>query len=653
MKAKIFLAVLGFLGLSAKADEFSSWEWLVPKPAGIFLSKVVFDGTRFVGVGDMGIILSSTNGTNWHLGFTETTNRMFGIMAGGGRLVASGAFGTLLVSTNADYWVQPPTSFEGPINAVAYGLERYVLINGQHPFLSFDALNWEQQEQQEHVFEGGADDMAFGNDLFVAVGWRGLIATSTNGINWVKRESGTTGPIKGVAYGEGRWVAVGGEGNSGIILTSEDAVTWFLQTTDKPLVDVAYGPFGFIATGGGFMEGGVSLNSSDGVYFSGGEPGAGGLDTPPRGVACGNGVCVAVGGNGRIWVTDDGINWVPQTTGHEHHIRSLATDGTTLVAVGFRGTILSSTNGLDFTSHSVSPNESFIRVAHTGGEFVAIGAQDGVVRTSPNGTDWTREGTGSTAALKAVAHGNDTTVIIGWDASSPPYGQFLVRVGDGPWQTVRPAENEYIYTQIAFGNGRFVAAGYDGHTWVSNDGLQWEKRPTGVAQTLVPLQFINGRFIACTRNEVGFSDDGLNWTFTPGNPPPSQQIAHGNGVYVAAGSTWGGIQVSPDAINWTKRPMKTLSLGSVAYFQDSFYVSGFILKSASSLVPEITQFGRSGGELNFHLFGRIGREYELQSSTNLIEWAHAQDYTQSARHHPLTLPTGPDQRFYRVKLKEP
>ncbi len=94
-----------------RADEFTSWEWLVPKPAGIFLSKVVFDGTRFVGVGDMGIILSSTNGTNWHLGFTETTNRMFGIMAGGGRLVASGAFGTLLVSTNADHWVQPPTAF--------------------------------------------------------------------------------------------------------------------------------------------------------------------------------------------------------------------------------------------------------------------------------------------------------------------------------------------------------------------------------------------------------------------------------------------------------------------------------------------------------------------------------------------------------------
>ena len=155
-----------------------------------------------------------------------------------------------------------------------------------------------------------------------------------------------------------------------------------------------------------------------------------------------------------------------------------------------------------------------------------------------------------------------------------------------------------------------------------------------------------------TGTEMGFSSNGSDWSFVPGNPPSMKEIAYGNGLYVAAGPTWGGIQISANAIDWTFRPMKTLDLTSVTYFKDAFYVSGFILKSRSSLISEIQSFSRSGGGWNFDLFGRIGRDYELQSSTNLTDWAFEQDYTQSARQHPLTLPTGPDQRFYRVKLKE-
>ena len=78
-----------------------------------------------------------------------------------------------------------------------------------------------------------------------------------------------------------------------------------------------------------------------------------------------------------------------------------------------------------------------------------------------------------------------------------------------------------------------------------------------------------------------------------------------------------------------------------------------MVQSQSSLIPNLERVFREIGQLNAEVFGRIGRDYELQSSTNLTDWAFEQDYTQSARQHPLTLPTGPAQRFYRVKLKEP
>jgi hypothetical protein len=651
---KILAALFLFTTVSLtplRADEFSSWEWLVPKPAGNSLLAVTFDGSHFIGVGEHGVILSSTNGTNWHLAYTDTTNRLYGLTVGGGRVLAYGDYGTVLASTNREHW-HPVAVTTNTVRAVAYGNERYVLMDfGKQLFVSPDVAQWETVDlplQDNH----GAMDMAFGDGLFVAVGWRGFLATSTNGVDWVRRESGTEGPIWAVAYGDGKWVAVGGEQTTGFILTSFDAITWFLQVTDHPLYDVTFGPFGFLAVGGPAPGSGTSLNSGDGLYFSGGEPGGSGLDQRPNSVACGNGVCVAVGGGGRLWTTEDGTNWVLQTSGPLAGGWRFATDGAKLVAAGAEGTLLVSENGLDFEDRTVDENEHFMNVIHTGTLFVAVGSY-GVVRTSADGADWVREETGTNAMFKAAAHGAGRTVVVGWNATGKPYGLFAVREEHGAWQIIRPAENEFINTSIAFGHGRFVAAGYYGDLWTSEDGLTWEKFNAGVNQTIYPIKFINGRFIGFTSSAIGQSHDGLNWDFTPGNPPNTVELVYGNGVYVAAGQNQGGIQVSPDVINWTTRPMKTFNQSAAVYFKDSFYVAGYILKSVSSLVPEITQFERGDGELNFHLFGRIGRDYELQSSGNLTDWEHEADYTQSARHHPLTLPTGPDQRFYRVKLKEP
>jgi hypothetical protein len=59
--------------------------------------------------------------------------------------------------------------------------------------------------------------VAYGNGLFVAVGWNGAILTSPDGVTWTQRTSGTGNGLNGVAYGNGRFVAVG---RGGTILTS-------------------------------------------------------------------------------------------------------------------------------------------------------------------------------------------------------------------------------------------------------------------------------------------------------------------------------------------------------------------------------------------------------------------------------------------------
>lgn len=103
------------------------------------------------------------------------------------------------------------------------------------------------------LFQPGTGTTTNANQ-FVAVGANCAVWTSLDGITWTGKESTASplsgcsgGAIRGVAYGNGTWVAVG-ELTSGAgcgIWTSTDAVTWAQGTCPggitNPLHSVAYG----------------------------------------------------------------------------------------------------------------------------------------------------------------------------------------------------------------------------------------------------------------------------------------------------------------------------------------------------------------------------------------------------------------------------
>ncbi|KOX88937.1 hypothetical protein BVI061214_02360 [Thermus aquaticus] len=90
--------------------------------------------------------------------------------------------------------------------------------------------------------------VTYGKGLFVAVGAKGTILTSRDGVSWTLRNSGTSRDLFGVAYGNGRFVVVGEDGT---ILTSPDGVSWTARTsgTSKLLNGVTYGNGTFVAVG--------------------------------------------------------------------------------------------------------------------------------------------------------------------------------------------------------------------------------------------------------------------------------------------------------------------------------------------------------------------------------------------------------------------
>ena len=77
-----------------------------------------------------------------------------------------------------------------------------------------DNWHWRNPLPQGNTLKG----IAYGNGTFVAVGESGTILTSTDGTTWTSRTSGTTYGLNSVTYGSGTFVTVG---DNGTILQSD------------------------------------------------------------------------------------------------------------------------------------------------------------------------------------------------------------------------------------------------------------------------------------------------------------------------------------------------------------------------------------------------------------------------------------------------
>ena len=108
-----------------------------------------------------------------------------------------------------------------------------------------------------------AMDIDYHNGLYVYVGNNGNIYTSTNLINWNKRDSGTTLKLVGISYGKGQFIVTG---DSGLILTSTNGIKWIKQDsgTNSYLIRSRYANGMYIACG----YNGTILQSIDGVSWT-------------------------------------------------------------------------------------------------------------------------------------------------------------------------------------------------------------------------------------------------------------------------------------------------------------------------------------------------------------------------------------------------
>lgn len=209
---------------------------------------IIYDGTRFVMVGDA-TIRYSTNGTTW------TSRSPTGLSSKGfnkiiyvptdSKYVMAG-YNTSLSNSNIVIYpdITLTTGFTlvnstttSTINALTYGNGLYVYAgNGGVLATSTNAVTWTDRTSGT---VSTINALAYGNGVYVYGGNGGVIATSTDGITWVNRTSGTTSAIRGLVYAKDRFICCGA---GGTLRTSTDGITWSALTsgTTEQIEDIKY-----------------------------------------------------------------------------------------------------------------------------------------------------------------------------------------------------------------------------------------------------------------------------------------------------------------------------------------------------------------------------------------------------------------------------
>ena len=154
--------------------------------------------------------------------------------------------------------------------------------------------------------------------------------------------------------------------------------------------------------------------------------------------------------------------------------------------------------------------------------------------------------------------------------------------------------------------------------------------------------------------QIGRATDPLD-TWTWRNPLPTGNtlngIAYGNGQFVAVGVA-GTIVTSADGVNWLLRQSGTqIVLNAIAYGNGHFVAvgdHGTILQSGSIITLSITP-NVATGLLSLSLEGPTGRDYTIQTSTDLISWRNLTKITNAQpKNVILDAPAASDHVFYRA-----
>lgn len=564
------LVVALAIGVSAQ----SKWTWRSPLPTGESLLDVVQAGPRYIAVGTLGTVVTSTDGIDWTPRATPSRNHLYGIAWSGQLAVAVGEKGTILSSADGNDWTSRGPGPDVDLREVLWNGKQFLAVGvGDSIFTSLDGAQWALRTRG---LGGTLNSVVWTGTYYLGMGHSQYIQTSADGITWSSRNGQASINYSGVAWSGTTFVAVGRDLRKEYeVYTSDDGLAWTRRRLDslivRPMTSVVWTGKEFIAID---QERGT-YRSDDGVKWTRGPILEG--DTWLTSLAWTGSQLVAVGTSGTLHFSADGTSWARRTLGTTDRLNSVIWTGTQFVAVGLRQAILTSPDGIHWTSRRSAMKGSLRDVVWTGAQLVSVGydaapgSQEArqLILTSPDGIAWTSQTLPNTISdLSAVLWTGKTIYVVG-------NTEKILSSGDGVAWTMTTSGNHNGMKDVATSGSLLVAVGQN-FSVSSPDGAAWTQRNTAIG--LNQVSWTGSRFLGITGG-IGFdfytSENGLDWTpLVVQRTEEFQAVVQAGGRMMAQGFS-GDCHVSTDGLVWTRYPrMGTVLPTSMAWDGRRFVAVG-------------------------------------------------------------------------------
>jgi hypothetical protein len=208
---------------TAVSSDGRNWAFSYPGsfsgPEQRWLRSAAWIGTRWIAVGDRGVVMTSPDGQSWTTVSNSDNISLKGVEWTGGLAVAVGPQG-VMTSTDGTLWTWRggPTGLTSLVwagSATTSAGQLVAVGTGGVIYTSPDGIAWTSRESGL-IHHESLYGVTWTGTHFVAVGEGGVILTSRNGITWSVRNSGVKEQLNAVAWSGEKLVAVG----NGFILTS-------------------------------------------------------------------------------------------------------------------------------------------------------------------------------------------------------------------------------------------------------------------------------------------------------------------------------------------------------------------------------------------------------------------------------------------------
>ncbi len=535
----------------------------LPSDAGQIYA-VTFGGGRFVAVGELGRIYSSTDGAAWTSVASPVTNSLRAVAHADGLFLVAGDSGRLLASADGLEWANRSVAtanqllnivrHEGVWHAFSATAECFLSPDGNawtriattgrpNPVSRFistggvlfgpstagsiafteDPKSW-TTHQMEAAAATNFNGTAEGKGLLIVVGSRGLIYSAAAPAPTSGGLAAPTLRIEAdslkVAAGKKNVLAASGTGftklelyANGTKVSELNGTAGALEWTPRNIGNYSLVVRGVDSTGASFVSAPVAAVAGLPRWtWSNATPIGADLQTAVRvgdkwWVIGRAGAFITVDGNGTVtpvdFPTSQHLNAIAYANG-----RFIVTSS--LIDAGSKeeiGSLWTSTDGYSWTPLLTTIFDNFtVNFASHNGDRWLVGTNNGFFLTSIDGLVWTRQVSGVTTSLRHAVFGSNQWVAVGAG------GRILTSPNGVTW-TSRTSGTTNDFWSVAYQDGTFVAVGLAGTIVRSTDGITWTRPTSGITSGLFSVTAWNGAFTAVGNSGVVLqSPDGNAWT---------------------------------------------------------------------------------------------------------------------------------------------